>query len=178
MQNFFWYKHTQCSEPHATPEVFSFAPDSLSNSAPCHTHGLAPSCVLIFACWDFEWFWVDGDPFQCFWDKSCHHGWHIQAMHINSVKVESLLKITAWKMEATPFDNFFKHKHFIISGAPKQTRLQIFRSTPHAPPYQPPAFHLNLFTFIGARIIFCAKKPNLVFPFSMFMLFLLQHTSN
>ena len=69
----------------------------------------------------------------------------------------SLLKISTQKLEATPFDNFFKHKLFIISGAPKQTRLQIFRSTPHALPYQPPAFHLNLFTFIGARIIFVQK---------------------
>ena len=69
----------------------------------------------------------------------------------------SLKKITTRKMEATPFDNFFKHKHFIISGAPKQTRLPIFRSTPHAPPYQPPAFHLNLFTLVGARIIFVQK---------------------
>ena len=69
----------------------------------------------------------------------------------------SLKKITTRKMEATPFDNFFKHKHFIISGTPKQTRLPIFRSTPHAPPYQPPAFHLNLFTLVGARIIFVQK---------------------
>ena len=79
-------------------------------------------------------------------------------MLINPSKVESLLKIATRKMEATPFNNFLKHKHFIISGAPKQTRLQIFRSTPHAPPYQPPAFHLNLFTFIGARIIFLCKN--------------------
>ena len=73
------------------------------------------------------------------------------------------LKNRSRKLEATPFDNFFKHKHFIISGTPKQTRLQIFRSTSHAPPYQPPAFHLNLFTLVEAIIIFCAKTPNLVF---------------
>ena len=93
-------------------------------------------------------------------------------------KAESLLKISAQKLEATPFDNFFKHKHFIISGTPKQTRLQIFRSTPHELSYQSQAFYLNLFTLVEARIIFCAKTPNLVFPFSMFMSFLLQQTSN
>ena len=84
-------------------------------------------------------------------------------MLINPSKAGSLLKIATRKMEATPFDNFFKHKLFIISGAPKQTRLQIFRSTPHTSHYQPPAFHLNLFTLVEAIIIFCAKTPNLVF---------------
>ena len=31
-------------------------------------------------------------------------------------QVESLLKITTWKMEATPFDNFFRHKHLALDG--------------------------------------------------------------
>ena len=54
-------------------------------------------------------------------------------MLINPSKAESLLKIPTQKLEATPFDNFFKHKHFIISGTHNQTQLLVFSGAPHTP---------------------------------------------